>query len=147
MTGLTIGKLAKKAGVSVDKVRFYERRGLIAEPSRTQSNYRIYPEEDITRLTFIKKAKELGFSLNEINKLLKIQTDPEASMADVKEWTETKIQEIRCRIKDLSRILAALEHLARSCDGHGPVSECPILGALTDDQDNTEHHHHTGGAS
>lgn len=147
MNGLTIGKLAKQAGLTIDTVRFYERRGLIEEPARTKSNYRIYPEEDVVRLTFIKKAKSLGFSLNEIKELLTLQHDPEASKADIKKWIEIKIREIRCRIKDLSRILSALEQLAVSCDGHGPVSECSILEALTGDSEGTEHHHHTGGAS
>jgi MerR family mercuric resistance operon transcriptional regulator len=147
MKGLTIGKVAKKAGVSVDTVRFYEQRGLIAEPARTPANYRIYPEEDIGRLTFIKKAKELGFSLSEIHKLLTLQDDPEASMAEVKVWTAAKISDIRYRITDLSRILAALEQLAQTCDGEGPISACPILAALTDAPDKTKHHHHRGGAS
>ncbi len=147
MKGLTIGKLAKKVGVSIDTVRFYERRGLIAEPARTPANYRIYPKEDIARLAFIKKAKELGFSLNEIHKLLTIQDDPGASMAEVKEWTEAKIHEIRCRIKDLSRILVGLEHLAKTCYGEGPVSECPILEALAGDSHETENQHHKGGVS
>lgn len=147
MKGLTIGKLAKKVGLSVDTIRFYERRGLIAEPGRTPANYRIYPEEDIARLTFIKKAKELSFSLSEIHKLLIIQSDPGASMAEVKEWTETKIYEIRSRIADLSRILAGLEHLAETCDGEGPVSECPILEALAGAPDETKNQHHQGGAS
>ena len=147
MKGLTIGKLAKKAGLTIDTVRFYERRGLIDEPARTPSNYRMYPEEDIALLTFIKKAKSLGFSLNEIKELLKLQHDPGASKSDIKEWTEIKIREIRCRINDLARILSALEHLVVSCDGDGPVSECPILGALTGDMEGSEHHHHTGGVS
>ena len=141
MNGLTIGKLAKKAGVTIDTVRFYERRGLIKEPARTQSNYRLYPEEEVAHLRFVKKAKELGFSLNEIKQLLKLQHDPMASKSDVKEWTEIKIREIRCRIKDLSRILSALEQLTGSCDGHGPVSECPILEALSGDSEESEQHH------
>ena len=142
MNTLTIGKLAKKAGVTIDTVRFYERCGLIKEPARTQSNYRIYPEEEVAHLRFVKKAKELGFSLNEIKQLLKLQNDPKASKSDVKEWTEKKIREIRSRIKDLSRILAALEQLTGSCDGQGPVNECPIIGALSDDSEESKHHHH-----
>ena len=145
MNGLTIGKLAKQAGLTIDTVRFYERRGLIKEPQRTKSNYRIYPEEDVARLTFIKKAKELGFSLNEIKELLFIQHDPDASKVDVKNQIDAKILDIRCRINDLTRILNALEHLSGVCDGHGPVSDCPILEALTCPEEK-EHSHHTGGA-
>ncbi len=141
MNELTIGKLAKKAGVTIDTVRFYERRGLINEPARTQSNYRIYPEEEVAHLRFIKKAKELGFSLNEIKQLFKLQDDPKASKSDVKEWTEIKIWEIRRRIEDLSKILSALEQLTVSCDGHGPVSECPIIGVLSGDLEESKQHH------
>lgn len=145
MNRLTIGKLAKQAGLTIDTVRFYERRGLIKEPERTKSNYRIYPKEDVARLSFIKKAKELGFSLNEIKELLFIQHDPEASKADVKKRTEAKIRDVRCKIKDLTRILKALEHLSKGCDGHGPASTCPILEALSGPEE--EHHSHNGGAS
>ncbi|MCB2181290.1 MAG: heavy metal-responsive transcriptional regulator [Desulfobulbaceae bacterium] len=145
MHGLTIGKLAKKAGLTIDTVRFYERRGLINEPARTQSNYRMYPEEDVARLIFIKKAKDLGFSLSEIKELLFIQHDPDASKSDVKERTEAKIRDVRCRIKDLTRILKALEQLSKGCDGHGPASACPILEALSGPEE--EHHHHNGGGS
>lgn len=142
MNKLTIGKLAKKAGVTIDTVRFYERRGLIEEPARTLSNYRVYPEEEIAHLRFIKKAKELGFSLNEIMQLHKLQNDPKASKSDIKEWTETKIYEIRSKIKDLSRIVSALEQLTVSCDGQGPVSECPIIGALSGDSEESKKHQH-----
>jgi DNA-binding transcriptional MerR regulator len=66
MNGLTIGRLAKQVGLGIETVRFYERQGLIEPPPRTDSNYRIYPEEEVTRLKFIKRAKNLGFNLNEI---------------------------------------------------------------------------------
>ena len=89
---LTIGKLAKKTNVSIDSIRFYERRGLLAEPVRTESNYRRYPLEAADRLRFIKKAQNLGFSLDEIKSLMDLQHDPAASKADVKEKTEEKIR-------------------------------------------------------
>jgi Hg(II)-responsive transcriptional regulator len=137
---LTIGKLAKKADVSIDSIRFYERRGLIAEPTRTESNYRVYPLEAAGRLKFIKKAQKLGFSLDEIQELLNLSHDPVASKADVKVKTEEKIEDIRGKIQDLSRMLMALEQLGKSCDGHGPIAECPILKALAED-DGPECHH------
>ncbi len=130
MNGLTIGKLAKKAGVGIETVRFYERQGLIAEPPRTASNYRLYPENDANRLRFIKKAKNLGFTLNEIKELLSLRHDPKASKADAKHRTLKKIEDIQQKIHDLSRMKEALESLAEACDGHGPTSECPILEAL-----------------
>jgi MerR family copper efflux transcriptional regulator len=138
MAGMTIGKLAEQAGVSIDTVRFYERKALIDEPARTASNYRIYPASDITRLRFIKKAKELGFSLSEIKELLALSCDPSASKADVKHQVESKINDIKQKIIDLKNIVTALEHLTSECDGHGSVSDCPILDAL---EENGEIHH------
>ena len=70
MNGLTIGRLAKQAGLGIETVRFYERQGLIAPPPRTDSNYRIYPEEEVSRLKFIKRAKDLGFTLKEIKEVI-----------------------------------------------------------------------------
>lgn len=131
---LTIGKLAKTADVSIDSIRFYERRGLIAEPMRTKSNYRLYPLEAVDRLNFIKKAQQLGFSLNEIRELLDLSQAPEASKADVKRKTGEKIEEIKDKIQDLSRMLDALEQLDKSCDGHGAINECPILKSLAQDE-------------
>jgi DNA-binding transcriptional MerR regulator len=110
MNGLTIGKMAKKAGVTNDTIRFYERCGLINPAGRSESNYRIYHEEDAARLRFIKRAKELGFSLNEIKDLLALSHDPDAAKAEVKARTEEKAENIRQKINDLSKILTALEH-------------------------------------
>lgn len=146
MNTMTIGKLAKEAEISTDAIRFYERRGLIAEPARTLSNYRVYPVEDATRLRFIKRAKDLGFSLSEIKELLAIRHDPSASKSEVKERTESKIRDIRQKIVDLSRILGALAHLVNACDGHGPVSDCPIIEAL-DEPHGEEHHHQNHGGT
>jgi Hg(II)-responsive transcriptional regulator len=138
MNGLTIGRLAKQAGLGIETVRFYERQGLIEPPPRTDSNYRIYPEEEVNRLKFIKRAKDLGFTLKEIKDLLELQHCPNATKADIKERTVEKIEDIKKKVRDLIRIQKALEQLAGSCNGHGPLSECPILDALTGD----EHKHH-----
>ncbi len=132
---LTIGKLSKRTDVSIDSIRFYERQGLLAAPARTESNYRVYPVEAANRLKFIKKAQKLGFSLSEIQELLDLSHDPLASKSDVKEKTVNKIEDIKNRIQDLSRMLKALEQLNESCDGHGSIDECPILKALTEDDD------------
>jgi len=137
---LTIGRLAKRADVSIDSIRFYERRGLLAEPERTESNYRVYPLGAADRLRFIKKAQKLGFSLTEIQELLDLRQSPDASKAEVKIKTEEKIKDIRARIQDLSRILTVLEQLDESCDGHGPIAECPILEALATDDGQGCHH-------
>jgi len=140
MSGLTIGRLAKQVGLGIETVRFYERQGLIEPPPRTDSNYRIYPEEEVTRLRFIKKAKSLGFTLNEIKELLFIRHDPNATKADIKNRTLNKIEDVKQKISDLTRIKMALEHLVSSCDGYGPLEECPILEAL--DSESEEHCKH-----
>jgi len=138
MNGITIGKLSKMAGVTNDTVRFYERYGLVTPVGRTESNYRLYREEDAKRLRFIKQAKKLGFSLNEIKELLAITRDPNVTKADIKARINTKAKNIRQKIHDLSRILAALEHLGESCDGHGSLEECPILEFLTENEDTNQ---------
>lgn len=137
---LTIGRLSKQAGVSIDSIRFYERGGLLAEPARTESNYRVYPMEAANRLRFIKRAQKLGFSLGEIQELLSLSHDPSASKADVKGKTAQKIKAIKIKIQDLSRMLKALEQLDESCDGQGSVVGCPILKALAEDDDHECHH-------
>ncbi len=130
MNGLTIGKMAKIAGLGIETIRFYEREGLIAPPARTESNYRIYPKQDVVRLRFIKRAKNLGFTLKEIKELLTLRHNQLASKGDVKRQTEAKIEDIKLKIRDLTRIQQTLEALDESCDGHGPTADCPILNAL-----------------
>ena len=147
MNGLTIGKMAKMAGVTNDTVRFYERFGLIEPAGRSASNYRIYHKEDAARLRFIKRAKELGFSLNEIKNLLALSRNPNATKAEVKARTEKKAENIRQKINDLSKILTALEHLADLCDGHGSAKDCPILKSLNEDEEANHQHCEHGGAS
>lgn len=130
MSGFTIGKIAKRAGIDIETIRFYERQGLIDEPPRTESGYRKYPGESVARLHFIKRVEALGFSLNEIKELLFLRQDEHATKADIKKRTLEKIEDVKRKRKELTRVLRALEHLASTCDGHGPVSDCPIMGAL-----------------
>lgn len=144
---LTIGKLAKKSDVSIDSIRFYERKGLLAEPMRTESNYRVYHQDTANRLRFIKKAQKLGFALGEIQELLNLSQDPTASKANIKQIAEEKIDDIQNKIRNLTRMLKALEQLDECCDGHGPATECPILKSLTEDDDSTSHHKITNEVS
>jgi MerR family copper efflux transcriptional regulator len=130
MQALTIGKVARRAEVGVETVRFYERQGLIAEPQRAKSGYRLYPEETVTRIRFIRRAKELGFSLREIRELLALRVDPEVSSAEVKACAQMKITAIEEKIRALQRMKETLVQLTSACDGCAPVSACPILEAL-----------------
>jgi Zn(II)-responsive transcriptional regulator len=130
MNRLTIGKVAKSAGIGIETVRFYEREGLIQPLARTESNYRLYSNDGIVRLRFIKRAKALGFTLREIKELLFLRVDPDATKSDVKEQIEEKIDDIKKRIRDLKKIQRTLEALDACCDGHGSADDCPILAAL-----------------
>lgn len=130
MKPLTIGKVAKLADVNVETVRFYERKGLVEKPPARESGYRQYPESVVGRISFIKRAKELGFSLREIHELLRLRVEPGAGCADVRARAMEKIADVERRIEELLRIKSALQKLAASCRGRGPTSECPILEAL-----------------
>ena len=130
MEPLTIGHLAKEAGVNLETVRYYERRGLIPKPPRSQSGYRLYPAEAARRLRFIQRAKELGFSLREIKELLSLRVSPRTSRAEIQQRAEGKIADIRAKIQSLHSIEKSLRKLTKACGGCGPVSDCPILGSL-----------------
>ena len=128
---LTIGRLAQQADVGIDTVRFYERRGLLPEPARTASGYRLYTPETIDRLNFIRRAKDLGFTLEEIISLLGLQ-DSIGSKADVKELTRRKLEQINNKMQDLGRMRDVLTALEHDCAGTGDVRTCPIIEALSD---------------
>lgn len=130
MNGLTIGAVAKRAGLGVETIRFYEKEGLIDSPARTAANYRIYSPQVVTRLQFIKRAKDLGFTLREVSELLTLRQDPHAMKKDVKHQVEAKIADIDGKIRDLRRIRDTLASLDKCCDGEGSADDCPILKAL-----------------
>ena len=130
MDALTIGKVARGAGLAIDTVRYYEREGLLQKPARTSSGYRQYSADAVTRLRFIRQAKELGFSLYEIKELLSLRVTPGKSCADVRAHAEHKIADVDRRIASLKRVRGALMKLTSACSGKGPVSQCPILEAL-----------------
>lgn len=133
MEKLTIGKLAELSGVGVETVRFYQRKELLREPKVT-SGFRTYTEDDAQRIIFIKKAQELGFTLNEVKELLELNTKPRITCATVKIKTTAKLKEIDAKIADLKRMKASLEKLASACDasqdqiGQFKVQECFDVG-------------------
>lgn len=131
MERMKIGEFARKAGVNVQTVRYYERRGLLPEPERRESGYREYSPECLDRLQFIRRAQGLGFTLSEVDELLSLRTDPRTGPADVKARAEAKVAEIETKIRDLRHIQHALKHLAAQCrGGRGPTGDCPLLAAL-----------------
>jgi Cu(I)-responsive transcriptional regulator len=131
-TPVTIGRLAREAGLAAETLRYYERIGLIQPVQRTQSNYRLYDGHAESRLRFIRRAQNLGFSLAEVKELLDLSSSVENDMGDVKALTEQKIAEIDFKIADLQRMRNALAQQAAQCPGHGSVENCPILASLAD---------------
>ena len=127
---LSIGQVARRAGVGVETVRFYEREGLVEEPPRRASGYRQYSEEVVTRLRFIKRAQQLGFSLKEISELLLLRVDGQTSCEEVKGRTEAKIAEVERNMVELQRMRQALLQVQSLCTGQGPTGRCPMLDAL-----------------
>lgn len=130
MQGLTRKQVADTAGVSIEAVRFYEREGLIDTPPRSESNYRLYPEETIRRIRFIKRAQNLGFTLPEVRELLSLKRSPETTPADIRQRAVEKISDIDARIRALQGMKRVLENITEACHGQGPLSDCPILEAL-----------------
>ena len=130
----TIGRLASQAGVGIDTVRFYERRGLLPSPNRTAAGYRLYDEDSISRIRFVRRAKDLGFTLDEIEVLLKLQ-DKGVRKSEVKAITRRKLDQINAKMADLERMRGVLESLAAECTGKGNVTTCPIIEAIAGDTD------------
>ena len=137
MGTLTIGQVARRAGIGIETIRFYERKGLIDEPPRKESGYRQYGEEDVERLVFIQHAKTLGFSLKEIFELLSIRSRPDANSRDVKRIAMAKLEDIEIKINLLKRMQQTLQKLVEQCPGEGPTCDCPILEAL-EKEDSTD---------
>ena len=133
--GLKIGELAKAANVNIQTIRYYERRGLLHPAKRKGSGttgigYRIYDEDAVRRLKFILHAKELGFTLKEIEELLDLRVSGTARCGDIRKRSEKKIDEIDKKIKGLKSIQEILEGLIRVCKSGQPTEKCPILRAI-----------------
>jgi len=133
-SSLTIGAVAKRVGVAIDTIRFYEREGLLPEPLRRASGYRSYGEGAVAQLRFIRRAKHLGFTLEEIRQLLALSTDRRLGVKAVKQRAQERLEAIEQRIVELQRVRDGLAQLVESCPGHGAPERCPILRALNDDE-------------
>ena len=130
MQALTIGTAAREAGVNIETVRYYERRGLIERPPKGDG-YRTYSPELVTLIRFIKEAQQIGFSLSEIRELLALRADPSADCSDVQQQAMAKLEEVRRKIEQLRQIGGAVETLIAACPGQGGLQACSILDALT----------------
>lgn len=129
LKGITIGTLARKAGVNIETIRYYQRRGLLSEPPKPVEGYRLYPLDSVQRILFIKRAQRLGFSLEEIINLLHLG---EGSCNDVKNVAMEKLSLIEDRLQDLERMRTTLMNLVHSCDAGQDQAGCPLVASLAE---------------
>lgn len=130
VTGMTTGQLAARAGVNAQTLRYYERRGLLPRPARTRAGYRQYPADAASRLTFIKRAQDLGFSLTEIRELLRLRVRDVSACDSVKQKTQAKLDVVDQKLRELERMKRSLEQLVAACDAQRPTGDCPVLKML-----------------
>lgn len=128
---MTISRAANEAGVGVETIRFYERKGLIEQPLRPNGGYREYDRETVERIRFIQQAQNLGFTLREIAELLALRMDSAADCADVREQAVAKRAEVARKIAQLTEIRAALDAVIATCPGGGSLNSCTIMEALS----------------
>ncbi len=126
-----VGELAQKAGVKPETVRYYEQAGLMPEPPRTQGGHRLYREEHLKRLTFIRRARELGFRVKQVQELLGFIDEPKHTCGEVKGMAMLQAREVQRKIDDLTRLRDALNQMAARCSGGDySIRNCPIVDAL-----------------
>ena len=129
LDGIAIGELSRRTGCNIETVRYYERIGLLPKPSR-RGTYRRNDKEDVERLAFVRRARELGFTLDEISALLRLAAGGQEVCADVREIAATHLAVIRTKIVDLRAMERALAQAVRACDAGG-MAECPVISALS----------------
>ncbi len=128
---LTIGRVARQAGVNVETIRFYERQGIIQQPPKPQgSGVRVYSDTTVARVRFIREAQQLGFTLREIRELLALRADPAADCSEVREQATAKLEDVHRKIERLRQIGTALETVIATCPGQGGLQSCTIIDAL-----------------
>lgn len=130
MKPMTIGKLARAAGVNVETIRYYERNGVLRQPDTPPEGWRTYDEQALRRVRFVKRAQALGLSLEDAQQLLDLRQDPGRDCSEARQIALAKLGEIEAKIRALTRIRDALLAVAEACPGSGPPAECPILDAV-----------------
>ena len=126
-SSMTVGALAKQAGVKIDTIRYYERHGLLPKPPRTNSGYRTFTHASVEQLRFIKQAQALGFTLNEVKQLLALRVSPGMTCNDVRKRADAKLADIQYKIDSLHAMKRALQQLISACEAVGPASKCSFL--------------------
>ncbi len=127
---LTVSKLAREAGVGVETIRYYEKRGLIVRPDQREG-YRKYGAGDVARLKFIKSAQRLGFTLNEISDLIQLEQDQHAQCGDLHERAQAKIEMIDAKVAELQRMRQELTRVQCECPPDQPLAKCDLIGCLS----------------
>jgi len=128
---IRVGELSRRTGCNIETVRFYERIGLLPRPARNAARYRLYEEADVHRLTFVRRARELGFTLDEVRALLALSADPaEDTCTDVRDLAAGHLADVRAKIADLRAMERALAKAIRHCDLGAP-SGCPLIATLS----------------
>ena len=127
---MNIGQLSRRTGVPIDTVRYYEKQRLLPPPTRSASGYRHYEADDVLRLNFIRRAKVLGFTLDEIRDLLALSSARDGDMAAIRAAAAGKLADVERRLAELTRMRDGLRTLVEACPGHGALDQCPIVGAL-----------------
>jgi MerR family transcriptional regulator, copper efflux regulator len=131
---MTVGTAARRAGVKIDTIRYYERRALLSKSPRTEAGYRTLTDETVQRLRFIKHAQALGFTLNEIKQLLALRLTPGKTCADVRSRAVAKAADIEQKIRSLQVMKRALQQLVSACKADGPASKCSFLENLNKEE-------------
>lgn len=132
MTGkkdLTIGVLSRRTGCKIETIRYYERIGIFPAPPRTEGGHRVYAEDHMKRLVFIRRSRELGFSLEDIRAMMGFVDGGDYTCGEIKTLADRHLQDIRGKIADLRRLERTLADMASQCEG-GTVPECPVIDAL-----------------
>lgn len=128
---MTIGTLAERSSVGVETIRYYEREGLLPKPARSSSGYRVYPDDAVERVRFIRRAKDLGFTLEEIGELLALKVTHGKSCRSVRDRALAKLGDIDGKMNDLRRMRRALSALVERCSGEEGIDDCTILDAIS----------------
>jgi MerR family transcriptional regulator, mercuric resistance operon regulatory protein len=125
----TIGELSRLTDVNIETIRYYEKVGIMPNPPRNSSGYRIYSTPHLERLSFVRRSRELGFSQPEVRKLLTLVDEHQYTCAEVRAMTARQLSAVQIKIEDLQKLADALSKMVSECDG-GDIPECPIIDTL-----------------
>jgi Cu(I)-responsive transcriptional regulator len=128
---ISIGELARTTGTKVVTVRYYEKIGLLPEPARSATNYRAYSQRDLSRLRFIRRCRNLGFTLDQVRELLRLSSEREHDCTEADRIAASHLADVRQKIDDLNRLSRQLQRIAARCRGGGRIADCRIIDALS----------------